>query len=214
MTESNYQNRIDSNQQYSPIINDCDFPSNNAIQDPQIIQTNNTPEENNLNQNPGENIIYKTPFGCCQIFSFCCFIIVIIFGFIFALVAISNIANDSVFISFIFPIFAIIIGCCCNSSYYIIYDSIQKRIILRQEKIFNCIKTNQIIQINDIQRVVFKKYNGGDAGRCFKVKIILSNGFSYTAIDIPDNKGQEYTKAFQSLKNILPEEIYFEELNK
>ena len=32
-----------------------------------------------------------------------------------------------------------------------------------------------------------------------------------TAVDVIDN-GREYTKAFQSLKNVLPEEIYFEEL--
>jgi len=202
----------DSNQQYSPIINEYGYPSNNITPEPQIIQTNITPEENNLNKNSGENIIYKTPFGCGQVFFLFFFIIVIIFGVVFSSSAISNINDDSVIITLLFPIFCIIIGCCCNSSYYIIYDSIQKRIILRQEKIFKCIKTNQIIQINDIQRVVFKKYNGGEAGRCFKANFILDNGTNITVININDNKGQEYTKAFQSLKNVLPEEIYFEEL--
>ena len=115
----------DSNQQYSPIINEYGYPSNNITPEPQIIQTNITPEENNLNKNSGENIIYKTPFGCGQVFFLFFFIIVIIFGVVFSSSAISNINDGSVIITLLFPIIGIIMGCCCDSSYNIIYDSIQ-----------------------------------------------------------------------------------------
>ncbi len=91
------------------------------------------------------------------------------------------------------------------------YDSSQKRIILIKEKIFKCIKKNEIIQINDIRKVIFKKYEDSDSGNCFKVNLILANGKKVTAVDVIDN-GREYIKAFQGLKKVLPEEIYFEEL--
>ena len=212
MTDFNYQNSINSNQKYSPLTSDYDNPSNNITRVPQIIQTNITPEENNLNKNTGEYIIYKTPYGCCQIFSFICFIIVIIFSFFFALIFISSNPNNGfVYFTILFPIFGLLLGFCFTSSYYIIYDSSQKRIILKKEKIFNCIKKNEIIQINDIRKVIFKKYEDSDSGKCFKINLILANEMKVTAVDVIDN-GREYTKAFQSLKNVLPEEIYFEEL--
>ena len=128
------------------MTNDYDNPSNNITSEPQIIQTNITPKENNLNKNSREYIIYETPYGCCQIFSFICFIIVIIFGFIFALISInSNSNNGFVYFTILFPIFGLLLGCCFTSSYYIAYDSSQKRIILIKENIFKCIKKNEII---------------------------------------------------------------------
>ena len=220
MTDSNYQNRIDSDQQYSHIINYCDYPSNNITPEPKIIKTNITPEENDLNKNSGENIIYKNSYCCNQVCFFLFFSLTLIFSIIFLIFAFgfssstfNNINEFSAFIIIIllFPIFAILIGFCENSSYYIIYDSIQKRIILRKVKIYKCIKTNEIIQISDIQRVVFKKYEA-DTGHCFLANFILANGTYITIININDDKGLEYTKIFQILKNILPEEIYFEEL--
>ena len=216
MTDSKYQNRIDSDQQYSPIINYCDYPSNNITPQPQIIQTNITPEENNLNKNSGENIIYKTSYFCNQIFFFIFFSFTSIFSIIliislFNLPSSTNNTNKGpIFLLLIFPIAAIIPGCFEDSSYNIIYDSIQKRIILRKVKIFKCIKINQIIQINDIQRVVFEKNK--PCSSYFKAQFNLANGTNIIVIDISDNKDREYTKVFQSLKNVLPEEINFEEL--
>jgi len=218
MTDSNYQNRIDSDQQYSPIINYCDYPSNNITPEPQIIQTNITPEENNLNKNSGEYIIYKTSYcfrqvACFLFFSFCLILSIILFISLFDFSSSTNNTNDGSIMILLIPIIGFLLGCCEDSSYNIIYDSIQKKIILRKVKIFKCIKTNQIIQINDIQRVIFEKY--GDHELCcsyFKAQFILANETSITAIDISDNKDREYAKVFQSLKNVLPEEIYFEEL--
>jgi len=62
MTDCNYQNSTNSNQKYSPLTNDYDNPSNNITSEPQIIQTNITPKENNLNKNSREYIIYETPW--------------------------------------------------------------------------------------------------------------------------------------------------------
>jgi len=133
-------------------------------------------------------------------------------GFIFALISInSNSNNGFVYFTILFPIFGLLLGCCFTSSYYIIYDFSQKRIILIKEKIFKCIKKNEIIQINDIRKVIFKKYEDNDSGKCFKVNLILANGKKITAVDVIDN-GREYIKAFQGLKKVFPEEIYFEEL--
>ena len=168
MTDFNNQNNTNSDQIYSPLTNDYDNPSNNIIPEPQIIQTNITPEENNLNNNSGEYIIYKTPYGSSQASVVFCFIIVIIFGVILALTSINNIDNSSVYLTILFPIFGLLLGCCITSSYYIAYDSSQKIIILTTEKLFKCIKNKQIIQINDIQKVIFKRYNNGEAGKYFK----------------------------------------------
>ncbi len=96
-------------------------------------------------------------------------------------------------------------GCCFTSSYYIVFDSSQKIIILKKERIFKCIKKSQIIQINDIGKVIFRKYTEHDSGKYFKVNLILANGIKVTAVDIFDNGG-EYRKAFQKLKKAFPEE--------
>jgi len=66
MTDFKNQNNLDSTQKYSPLISDYDDTSNNITPEPQIIQANITPEENNLN-NSGEYIIYKITDTCDQI---------------------------------------------------------------------------------------------------------------------------------------------------
>ena len=133
-------------------------------------------------------------------------------GFIFALISInSNSNNGFVYFTILFPIFGLLLGCCFTSSYYIIYDFSQKRIILIKEKIFKCIKKNEIIQINDIRKVIFKRYEDNEANHCFKINFILVKEKNITVVDVFEKEG-EYTKAFQSLKNILPQEIYFEDL--
>ncbi len=110
MTDFNYQNSTNSNQKYSPLTNDYDNPSNNITPETQIIQTNITPKHN-LKKNSREYIIYETPYSCCQIFSYICFIIVIIFGFIFALISISSNSNNSfVYFTILFPIFGLFSG--------------------------------------------------------------------------------------------------------
>ena len=126
-------------------------------------------------------------------------------GFIFDLISFSSNSNNGfAYFTIQFPIFDLIFGCCYTSSYYSVYDSSQNSIILIKEKIFKFIKKNEIIQIN-------KRYEDNDSGKCFKVNLILANEMKVTPVVIIDNGG-EYTKAFQSLKNVLPKEIYFEEL--
>ena len=208
MTDFNNQNNTDLTQKYSPLTSDSDNPSYNITPEPQIIQTNITPEENKLN-NSTEYIIYKTPYNSYQILSFN---IMVLFSFIInIIIIIENYNNVFTYLSIMLTIFFLFLGCCITYCYYIIYDSSLKRIILRKEKIFKCIKKNQIIQINDIKKITFKKYKDSDAEHCFKVNFILSNEKNITAADASE-RGGEYIKVFQNLKKVVPEEIYFEEI--
>ena len=208
MTDFNNQNNTDSTQKYSPLTSDSVNLSNNITPEPQIIQTNITPEENKLN-NSREYIIYKTPYNSYQILSFN---IMVLFSFIITIVIINEYYNNGfTYLSILLPIFFLFLGSCITYRYYIVYDPSPKRIILRKEKIFKCIKKNQIIQINDIKKVIFKKYRDSEGDHCFKVNYILANEKNITAADASE-RGGEYTKAFQSLKKVLPEEIYFEEI--
>ena len=211
MTDFNNQNNTDSTPKYSPLTSDYDNPSNNITQEPQIIQTNITPEENNLNKSSGEYTIYRSPYGFEQI---CELIFLIIFSVFFPILIFIFFRDfENYFLAFLTfpPIFGIIVGFCVTSSYYIIYDSSQKTIILKREKIFKCFKRSQIIQMYDIQKVILEKYKDSESNHLFKINFILVKGTKVTAVNIRD-KGEEYTKAFQSLKKHLPEEIYFEEL--
>ena len=208
MSDFNNQNNIASAQNYSPLTNDYNNPSSNMTQEPQIIQTNITPKENGLNKNPGEYTIYKTPYGFCQICPLITLIIMIVGSIIFIFFVLKMFDSYFIYIQILFPICCFIMGFCITSVYYIIYDSSQKRIILKRDKIF---KTSEIIKINDIQKVNFEKYEDNESGHFFKINFILVNGRTVTAVNTPD-QGGEYLKAFQSLKNRLPQEIYFEEV--
>ena len=208
MTDFNNQNNTDPTQKYSPLTTDYVNPSNNITPDTQIIQTKITPEENNLN-NSKEDIIYKTPYESCQILSFNIMLVVSIFISTIAIIA--NFNNVFVYLSLLLPLIFLFMGSCITFRYYIAYDSSQKKIILKKEKIFKCFKKNQIIQINDIRKVIFKRYEDNEANHCFKIYFFLVKEKNITVVDVFEKEG-EYTKAFQSLKNILPEEIYFEEI--
>ena len=159
MSDFNNQKNIDSTPNYSPLTNDYDNPSYNITQDPHIIQANIISEENSLNKNSGEYTIYKTPYGCVHIFLFIIFIIFSIISLFIPILGFLKF-NDGImkYISILFPLLFLIMGFCITSVYYIIYDSSQKRIILKRAKIFKCITLNQIIQINDIQKVTLDKY--------------------------------------------------------
>ena len=209
MTDFNNQNNTDSTQKYSPLTTDYVNPPNNLTPDTQIKQTNITPEENNL-KNSKEYIIYKTPYDSCQILSFNIMLVVSIF--ISTIAIISNINNGFIYLSLLLPLLFLFMGSYITYRHYIAYDSSQTRIILKKEKIFKCINNNKIIQINDIRKVIFKKYEDNEANHCFKINFILVKEKNITAVDAFERGGREYPKAFQSLKNILPEGIYFEEI--
>jgi len=211
MSDLNSQNNIDSTQKYTPLTNEYDTPSNKTIQGPQIIQAVITPKENNLNKNSGEYTIYKNPYDINHIFCLIILIIMAIFGFIYFIFNFKEFGNYSYFVLFL-PVTCFILGFCLPSVYYIIYDSSQKRIILKRAKLFKCIiTTSNIIQINDIQKVILEKYDNSEWVHFFSAIFILNNSRRVTAVEIID-KGEEYSNVFQSLKKVLPEEIYFEEL--
>ena len=69
-----------------------------------------------------------------------------------------------------------------------------------------------IIQINDIQKVTIEKY-ADETNYRFRIDFILNDGNKVIAVDYSD-KGEELTKALQSLKSVLPEEINFEEVRE
>ena len=98
-----------------------------------------------------------------------------------------------------FPIFFLLKGSCITYGYYIVYDFSQKRFILKKEKIFKCFKKDQIIQINDIKKVIFKKYRDADGYNCFKVNFILTNEKKIIALNISEER-VEY-KSFSKFKN-------------
>ena len=138
----------------SPLTCDYDNPSNNIIPTPQIFQNNITPEEN---KNFGEYLYIKVYYGSYQILLFSFFIFWIILCIILIIISFIFFYSYINFISMLLPLFGFIIGSCTTSVYYIVYDSSQKILILKRETVFKCIKKIEIIRINDIQKVIFKK---------------------------------------------------------
>ncbi len=191
----------------SPLTCDYDNPSNNINQTPQIFQNNITPEED---KNSGEYIIYRSPYDSVYFIILSSIIFCIIFCIVIIIISFIFFYSYISYISLLIPIFGFIMGSCIDSDFYIIYDSSKKRLILKIKNIFKIIKKRQIIKINDIQNVIFKKYNN-ESQHMFNVNFMLVNGKHITTFYIFD-KGGEYIKTFQSLKNVLPEEICFEEI--
>ncbi len=87
---------------------------------------------------------------------------------------------------------------------------LKKRFIIKRLKVFLCISKSQIIQINDIQKVILKKYK--DEDKYFKIYFLLTNGKKITVIDTYDEKG-EGTRALLTLKYFIPQDIFYMDLS-
>ena len=206
MSNFNNQNNMNLPQNYTPLYNDYNIQSNNMIQEPNNIQINIEPEKN------GYYTIYKTPYDWRDILLLILFItffgIIILFTKFFIF---DYYYKNTRFISLIGPLFYILICFCYNSDYYILFDPSQKRFIVKEFKIFPFIWKSQIIPINDIQKVMLRKYDG-ESGNYFNIYFLLANGKKVTVIDTYNEKGKG-TRALQALKYFLPQEIFFMDLS-
>ena len=206
MSTFNNQNYINSPQNCVPLYNDDYTYSNNLTKESNIIKVKIQLDEN------GYYIIYKTPYNCRLIMEFSCLIIFIIFGVLFSVYFINFSNSNFRYLSLSLPLFFCLVGFCCNSIHYILLDPSQKRIILKKEKMFDFIFRSQIIEINDIQKVMLIK-NGNDPEEdSFKIYFLLTNGQKVIGIDTCDEKG-EGTRALENLKFFLPKEINFGKLS-
>ena len=201
MSIFNNQN-YNSHQNCSSLYNDYYTYSNNLIKELNSIKAKIQLDEN------GYYIIYKTPYDCRQIMEFSCLIIFIIFGILFSVYFINFSDSNLRYLSLIFPLLFCLVGFCYNSIHYILLDLSQKRIILKTEKIFDFIFKSQIIEINDIQKVMLIKNSNDPEEDSFKIYFLLTNGTKVIAIDTNDEKG-EVTRALETLKYFLPKEINF-----
>ena len=204
---------IINNQNFTNLHKNCDLLntdnytySNNFSKESNIIKVKIQFDEN------GYYIIYKTPYGFCQIMEISCLIIFIIFGILFSVYYINFNDSNLRYLSLVLPLFFCLVGFYCNSIHYILLDPSQKRIILKDEKMFDFIFKRQIIQIKDIQKVMLEKYGNDPEEDSFKIYFLLANGKKVIATDACDKKG-EGTKAFETLKYLLPEEISFGEIS-
>ena len=189
MSIFNNQNYINSPKNYSPLNND-------NTQEPNIKKVNISLDEN------GYYIIYKTPYGFRQIMEFSCLIISIIFGILFSVYFIIFSDSNQRYLSLILPLLFCFIGFSCNSIHYILLDPSQKRIILKKEKMFDCISKCQIIQINDIKKIILEKNGNNPEEDRFKIYFKLVNDKKVIAIDTYDEKG-EGSRALKTLKYFL-----------
>jgi len=199
MSIINNQNYTNSYQNCALLCNDNYTYSNNSVQDSQIIKPNIEIDEN------GYYIIYKTPYGFCQIMEISCLIIFIIFGILFSVFLINFNDSNLRYLSLILPLFFCLVGFCCNSIHSILLDPSKKRIILKKEKMFDFISKSLIIKVSDIQKIILKKYGNDPEEDIFKIYFLLTNGKKVTAIDTYDEKG-EGARALQTLKYFLSEE--------
>ena len=199
MSFINKQNYNNSHQTRAPLYNGNYIFSNNSTQKQHARKFNIRLDEN------GYYIIYKTPYGLRQIIENLTLIIFIVFG-IFVSVYFINFNDSNLrYLSLILPLFFCLMGFCYDSIHYILLDPSQKRIILKKEKIFDLIPNSQIIQINDIKKVMLETYENFIEEERFKIYFILTNGKKITAIDTCDEKGVG-VRALQILKYFLPEE--------
>ena len=196
MSIFNNQNYINSPRNYSPLYNDNNTYSNNLTQKPNIKKANISLDEN------GYYIIYKTPYGFRQIIEISCLIISIIFGILFSVFFIIFSDSNLRYLSLILPLLLCFIGFNCNSIHYILLDPSQKRIILKKEKMFDCISKCQIIQINNIKKIILEKNGNNPEEDRFKIYFILANDKKVIAIDTYDEKG-EGSRALKTLKYFL-----------
>ena len=199
MSITNNQNYNDSHQNCAPLYYDNYTYLNNSAQEQQIIKARNKLDEK------GYYIIYKTPYGLRQIIENLTLIIFIVFGIFVSVYFINFNGSNLRYLSLILPLFFCLMGFCYDSIHYILLDPSQKRIILKKEKIFDLIPNSQIIQINEIKKVMLKTYENILEEERFKIYFLSTNGKKITAIDTCDEKGVGI-RALQTLKYFIREE--------
>jgi len=178
-----------------------------------------TQEKKPIN-NYGSNATYKTPF---RIEIAIATVLLLIIGFVVLVIMIySSISkNDtkkiykSIF-PLIFALIGFILGSCVSLYYSINISANSGLIIIDKKKTFFCFNKQKIIRISDIQQVIVQtnyyvsykinRYHFGSFDIIFK----LFDGREITGCYGVIDKNREGRRAFQFLRNALPQRIEFD----
>ena len=197
---------------YQPLTAGVSYQPNTPPQYQQPIQVNQP-------VSMGSNATYKTPCNCIVGFFVVTFFTVgvAVFAFMFAS-GISSRQTSTILFSFIPLIFtavAIILGSCISLYSIINISATLGTIIINNKKMCFCCSKQQILQINNLQQVIVQtdystNYEiNGVHYNAFEVIFKLSDGSEIKGFSGVIDKNGEGRRAFQVIRNALPQRIGF-----
>lgn len=196
---------------YQPLTNDYNTPLNNS-----------TPYNSNQNQpsiqvnqscnNNGSNIVYKSPCNAGIVMMGICSIFVLLFGgSIIFMMLYQGIKIYFCLIPLIFFLIGLAMLIFGNMGSSISIEPYFGTIIITKKKFLFCFNRKKIIQFNEIQQVIVESYMSHgeeDDYPYFRVKFKLKDGKEIEACSDSNDHG-EGRKAFEAIKNALPQNIPF-----
>jgi len=167
----------------------------------------------------GSDVTYRTPCNCIVGFIVVIFFIVGVGVFSFMIVnGISTGQTQTIlmaFIPLIFSVVATILGSCISLYVIINISATSGLIIINKKKMCFCFSKQEVVQINDLQQVIVQtdytthyEINGVHYD-AFEVIFRLSDGREVKGCSGIIDKNGEGRRAFQIIRNALPQRIVF-----
>jgi hypothetical protein len=199
---------------YEPLTSGIPYRQNNPTPYQPLFQINK--QINNI----GSNAIYRTPSS--PEFAIVAVIFLIIgFGVFIIMLSAAISKNDKreiyqAFLPLIFVLIAFILGSCFSLYITINISANSGLIIINKKKTFFCFNKQEILQISDIQQVIVQtnyyvhyKINRQHF-KSFNIIFKLFDGREVTGCYGIIDKNREGSRAFQILRNALPQRIDFD----
>ena len=219
MTDFPSQNNVTAAPYYQPLKDVTSYdkplynttPVNNQDQCPPPIQVKQDYNSSIV------NATYESPFD-----NTICIVVIIFFTigtFLTVVMVLIGIANSSIefvlfaLIPFLFTFIAIILASCIDVYSIINIESSSATVIIRRKKMCCCFNRKHIIKINSIKKIIVQNdghtsyeingvhYDG------FEIIFILNDGREIVGCSGALNKDGELTKAYNILRNALPNDI-------
>ena len=197
------------------------YQQNNPISyQQQPIRVNQPVRSHKKKKKKKSNATYKTPCDYSNGFMVTIFFIfgVGFFSFMIA-IGISNVQSQAIlmaFIPLIFVVVATILGSCISLYVIINISSTSGLIIINKKKMCFCFNKQECVQINDLQQVIVQtdtttRYKEcGERYYSFEVIFRLSDGREVKGCSGIIDKDGEGRRAFQIIRNALPQRIVFD----
>ena len=159
--------------------------------------------------NDGTDFIYSTPLEKSYILFFLCFFIGIVIAIIVLIYGMYFENKDIIFSSplpLIFTIVGFILGITVNIQIVINISSALGTIVIIKKKTYWRFNKEKIIQINEVQEVIFQDFED-----YFEINFKLSNETEVNGfVRIYQNSYEERRKAIEIIRNALPQRIAFD----
>ena len=196
------------------------YQQNNPISyQQQPIRVNQPVRSHKKKKKKKSKATYKTPCNYSNGFMVTIFFIfgVGFFSFMIA-IGISNVQSQAILLAFIpliFVVVATILGSCISLYVIINISSTSGLIIINKKKMCFCFNKQECVQINDLQQVIVQtdtttRYTEcGERYYSFEVIFRLSDGREVKGCSGIIDKDGEGRRAFQIIRNALPQRIVF-----